>query len=180
MIPIISSNILNASATTEITNAPLFQSNLSFELNTPSNIHVEIGGKTLTGFNALGSTLQEDDYRLYHARLFFDIEANIYTTYSYDDVFPDARSIGYSTKWLDLYTSQNPDSSLYDWEHTPYYVDYNSYNLGTFDGQGIDGFIDLDVEFIDFTPESLDFGNLQIESTTKVILMLLHKLQIYN
>jgi len=167
VFPLVSGSIVNVSAATEITNAPLFQSNLQFELNTPSNIRVEIGGKTLTGYSALGSTLQEDDYRLYHARLFFDIEANIYTTYSYSDVFPYANSEKNEITWLDLYTSQNPDSILYEWEHTQYNLEYNSYNLGTFKGQGIDGFVGLDVEFVDFTPESLDFGTVQIESTTK-------------
>jgi len=167
VIPIFSGNIVNANAITEITNAPLFQSNLQFELNTPDNIRVEIGGKKLTSFKILGSTLQEDDYRLYHARLFFDIEANIYTTYSVSDVFPNAKSVEYNTKWLDLYTSSNPGSPLAPFTHTEYVVDFNSYYLPTFEGQGINGFIGLDVEFIDFTPESLDFGNLQIESTTK-------------
>jgi len=165
---LLSSNIITANADTrEITNAPLFQSNLNFELNTPSGIRAEIGGKTLTGFSALGSTLQEDDYRLYHARLFFDVEANIHTVYSVDDVFPYATPLEREIKWLDLYTSQNPDSSVWPMDHTEYYVSYNSYDLGTFKGQGIDGFIGLDVEFIDFTPESLDFGTVQIESTTK-------------
>jgi len=172
VFPLLSSNIIDVNAATvEIPNAPLFQSNLSFELNTPSNIRVEIGGKTLTGFTTLGSTLQEDNYRLYHARLFFDIEANIYTTYSYADVFPYARSTKNEITWLDLYTSNDPDNPswtyYHPWDHTEYNLEYNSYNLGTFKGQGIDGFIGLDVEFIDFTPESLDFGTVQIESTTK-------------
>lgn len=172
VFPLLGSNIINGTAaTSEIPNATLFQSNLNFKLNTPENIRVEIGGKTLTSFKTLGSTLQEDDYRLYHARLFFDVEANIYTTYSVSDVFPSATSRQYSTKWLDLYTSNDPDNSVWianhPMDHTAYSINYNSYSLGSFSGYGLNGFIGLDVSFNDLTPESLDFGTVQIESNTK-------------
>ena len=43
VFPIFSGNIITANAaTTGITNAPLFQSNLNFELNTPDNIRIAV------------------------------------------------------------------------------------------------------------------------------------------
>jgi len=148
-------------------NALVFESNLDFQLSAPG-VQIEIGGKKLINAVSMASTLQEDGYRLYHNKMFFEVEANIYSIYSAMDVFPDAINREYDLKWLDLYTSNDPDWPTWNpWTHTSYSVQYNSWDLGTLQARGLDGPISVEAEFTDLSPAILDFGDIQIEADTK-------------
>lgn len=171
LIMLVSPNflILNASGSVEDQRANLFASNLEFTLETGNkNIVAEIGGKKLDHFISLGSVPKEDGYNLYHARLFFTIEANLYSAYLPDEVFPNALSKKYSTKWLHLVQSVEPAMPwLHPLTETHYSMDYYSWSLGTFSGQGKNGYVTVNAEFKDLTPTTLDFNTVQFETQTK-------------
>lgn len=108
----------------------LIASNLQFGVTLPgadADVHADIGGKNAIQFTKLPS-LQEGDQTVFRGRLKLQVDANFYTTYSATETFPNGKYIERSIRWLDLYTSPEPNLMLTTWAYTGCTAKYNEYD----------------------------------------------------
>lgn len=157
----------SAVATTPSGNVELFASNLQFNLNTGSAEHIIVGHeKSLYDMREYGVDYVGDGYYEYHSKLYFDVEANVYSTLSSDDVFT-ARELDLTATWLDLHTCTDFNVHWTTRYFTRYNIEYSSYDLQEFHGYGIDYPVEINCEFNDLSPSILELDSSTFETDTK-------------
>lgn len=140
---------------------PLFASNLQFGLTTGTDDIIVEHEKHLDQMIRLGSVDIGDGYRLYHAKLYFTVDANLYTSYNYRDVFSFSEMNQQAT-WLNLYAGPIEP----EYQHYIYNIEYNAYRLSSFLAYGIDGVIGVSASYTDLSPELLQVGSTEYMTMT--------------
>jgi hypothetical protein len=156
---------LFASATEDETRGTVTATNLKFNFETGNDkIMREIGNVRFEKTTPLGYDDLGDGTYIFKANMQFRLEANIWSTYTKDEIFRNDASTMKSLVWADLITGRNPSSQMGVYQQLS--LDYSDYsNIPTSASsvdnlaKGIDTDLTISATFSDMAFDDVDYGD---------------------
>jgi len=128
-------------------------------------VYIESGGKRVANWRDL-TPIDEGNYTILRRKVWFDVDFNAFTIYTYRQAFPNAEKVSKDLRWLLLKRSSDFKLTYRPVYVNEFHLQYGDWWLKTMSAPGWRGDVAMSVAVRDLTPPVITLEGQNIQLTT--------------